>query len=77
MYMFRHAIICKDIHLGHMETSDNVVCKDGMLSDTNYSYFNDVLSFESKKTDLEVAKEAILLIKQKLQKRILYFVVLK
>ena len=42
-----HATICKHIHLVHMETSHNVVCKDRTSADNDYSYFIDVLSSKS------------------------------
>ena len=44
-----HATICKQMHLVHMENSDNIVCKDRTSADTDYSYFIDVLSSKSKK----------------------------
>ena len=37
-----HATIRKHIHLVHMETSDDVVCIDRTLADTDYSYFIDI-----------------------------------
>ena len=33
----QHATICKHIHLVHMETNDNIVSKDKMLTDSDYS----------------------------------------
>ena len=39
MYMLDvtlRATICKHIHLVHMETRDNFVCKDRTLADSNY-----------------------------------------
>ena len=44
-----HATTCKHIHLVHMKTSDNAVCRDRTLADTGYSYFIDVLFSKSKK----------------------------
>ena len=40
------------IHLVHMETSDNVVCKDRTSADIDYSYFSNVLSSKNKKKQI-------------------------
>ena len=47
-----HATICKYIHLVHMETSDNSVCKNWTSADIDYSYFIDILYSIRNKTDL-------------------------
>ena len=52
-----HATICKHIHLVHMETSDNVVCK--VEHQQILSYF--MYSLPKVKKYLETPKETLLL----------------
>ena len=56
-----HATICKHVHLVHMNTSDHFFSNKRTSSDMDYLYFSNVLSSKRKKTDLETAKESLLL----------------
>ena len=56
-----HATICKHVHLVHMNTSDHFFSNERTSSDTDYLYISNVLSSKRKKTDLETAKESLLL----------------
>ena len=56
-----HATICKHVHLVHMNTSNHFFSNERTSSDRDYLYLSNVLSSKRKKTDLETAKESLLL----------------